>query len=391
MSDLLPVLAIALVGGRLAATGAVRFGLPGVFGELMLGLLLGPIIVRWMSGGETIETLGQIGVLVLMLLIGLETDLTVVKSVGKPAFLVAFLGAITPIIAGTAVARWMGEANDAALFIGVALAATSVSITAVTLRELGKLDSTAGRTILFAAVIDDILVLLFVSMVGESNGDNVGVASLRVCVYLLLAGIVGGFALKPALSRLEGHVDSFLAVAVGFGLLSAWAAERIGGLAGITGAYIAGLLLARALPEQPLAHGVEALATGFFATIFFVSLGLHVEVGSVSPSLLVLLGLLAVATKVFGGSIGARIAGLGRADSIIVGTGMVPRGEVALIVASIGFNRGNLSSGLFSLLVLVVIFTTVVTPLLLKAVYAVVERGLPMPVVAPRVLSDGGD
>src|SRR5206468_10491820 len=113
----------------------------------------------------------------------------------KPAFLTALLGAIAPIVVGTAVMRWLGEPNDVALFIGVALAATSVSITAVTLRELGKLDSTAGRTILFAAVIDDILVLLFVSMVGESNGDSFGVASLRVCLYLLLVGIIGGLAL----------------------------------------------------------------------------------------------------------------------------------------------------------------------------------------------------
>jgi Kef-type K+ transport system membrane component KefB len=391
MSDLLPILAIALVGGRLAATGATRIGLPGVFGELMLGLAFGPIIVHSMGGGEAVETLGEIGVLVLMLLVGLETDLSVLKSVGKPAFLTALLGAIAPIVVGTAVMRWVGEPNDVALFIGVALAATSVSITAVTLRELGKLDSTAGRTILFAAVVDDILVLLFVSMVGESNGDSVGVATLKVGFYLLLVGLIGGFALKPLLSRLEGHVESFLAVAVGLGLLSAWAAERLGGLAGITGAYIAGLMLARALPEQPLANGVEALATGFFATIFFVSLGLHVEIGSVSPGLLILLSVIAVATKIFGGSIGARVAGLNRANSLIVGTGMVPRGEVALIVSSIGFGRGILSSSLFSLLVLVVVVTTVVTPLLLKVVYAVTERGLSVPVVTPRVLSDGGD
>jgi Kef-type K+ transport system membrane component KefB len=376
VSELLPVLAVVLVGGRIASGVSLRLGLPGVFGELVLGLAIGPVIVHWLNGGATVETFGEIGVLVLMLLVGLETDISVIKSVGKAAFLVAFAGAILPTFAGAAVASWFGESMRVSLFIGVALSATSVSITAATLRELGRLNTTAGRTILVAAVIDDVIGLLLISMVAREGGDSPAIAGLRVVAFLAVAA-AGGALLGPLLSVLERHVEEFLAVAVGLGLLYAWMAEEIGGLAGITGAYLAGLLLARAMPHKPLARGVEALASGFFATLFFVSLGLHVRLEAVSPVWVLALGAVALVTKFVVCGLGAWVGGLDKIDSLAIGVGMIPRGEVALIVASIGLNRGVLADGLFSMLVVVVILTTVVTPVLLKLVFALTEGSVP--------------
>lgn len=387
MSDLLPLLAVILVGGRVAAAVASRFGMPGVFGELLLGLALGPIIVQQMHAGEPIKMLGEIGVLVLMLLVGLETDPTVVRNVGKPAVLVAVGGVLGTTTLITFAALWIGEPMHIALFTAVALSATSVSISAATLRELGKLDTPAGRTILVAAIIDDVIGLFLVSMISRGGSDSPAVAGLRMIAFLaIVAG--GALALRPLLTTLEKHIEEFLAVAVGLGLLYAWAAESIGGLAGITGAYAAGLVLARAMPHQQFARGVETLATGFFATLFFVSLGLNVHMSDVSLPLVLLFLSLAVVGKLAGAGIGARLAGLSRSDTIIVGTGMVPQGEVSLIVASLGLSQGFISPGLFSTLVIVVVTTSLVTPLLLKMVCVPRGRALPSVVIAPELAAD---
>lgn len=395
MGNLLPVLAIILFGARAASIAAQIFGLPGVLGELMLGLTLGPLVINRLHTGSEISTLGSLGVLMLMLLVGLETDLESVKSVGRTAFLVAFLGALLPVVFGFFAARALGETDRVAFFIGVALSATSVSITAATLRELGKLNSTAGQTILVAAVLDDILVLLLVSFVGGNTGGSPLSAGLKMVAFLAIAVGGGMILLKPIMKKLESHMTEFLAVAIGLALLYAWAAERFAGLAGITGAYIAGILLARAMPHQKVVKDVEVMATGFFATLFFVSIGLTVHLGDVRPMAIVGLTILALLTKLAGCGAGALVTGLSRKDSLIVGVGMAPRGEVALIVAAIGLQKGILGSAIFSDLVLVVILTTVLTPLLLKIVYGLTERGeatatVPNAGLAPVMLTSKG-
>ena len=396
MGNLLPVLAIILFGARAASIAAQKIGLPGVLGELMLGLTLGPLVINRLHAGSEISTLGNLGVLMLMLLVGLETDLESVKSVGRTAFLVAFLGALLPVVFGFFAARALGETDRVSFFIGVALSATSVSITAATLRELGKLNSLAGQTILVAAVLDDILVLLLVSLVGGNTGGSPLSAGFKVIAFLAIAVGGGMIALRPVLKKLESHMTEFLAVAIGLALLYAWAAERFAGLAGITGAYIAGILLARAMPHQPFAKDVEVMATGFFATLFFVSIGLTVHLGDVRPFAIVGLTVLAILTKLVGCGLGAFTTGLPRKDALVVGVGMAPRGEVALIVASIGLDKGILHSAVFSDLVLVVILTTVLTPLMLKIVYGLTERGaatmtVPQPgILAPALMTSKG-
>ena len=374
MSALLLALALVLVGGRIAARTASRVGLPPLFGELVLGLVLGPFLAQWLQGGNTIELLGTLGMILLMLLAGLETDLSVFRGVALPGILVAAFGALLPAATGSLLMFWLGGSLPVSLFVGVALSATSVAITAATLRETGRLQSTAGRTIMIAAVVDDVLGLLLLAFVtGSAGGEPPQVAVLRVAVTGGMV-ILAAFLLGPLLRLLERHVETFLPVALGVGFLFAWGAQAIGGLAPITGAYVAGLLLARAMPHQPVAHHVETLASGFFATMFFMSLGLRVRLFAIAPALLAVFLLLAVVTKVAGCGLGARLGGLGWDDVLTVGVGMIPRGEVALIVASIGYDRGILSTSMFSLLVLVAIGTTVVTPPLLNGISALGRR-----------------
>jgi Kef-type K+ transport system membrane component KefB len=373
MTTLLPVLALVLISGRFMARLATRLRLPGLFGELVLGLAIGPLIVRWLGDASTFGVLGNLGVLLLMFLAGLETDLDAFRKVGVPAFLIACVGAAVPFATGAVLARWIGLPLSTALFVGVALSATSVSITAATLRDRGKLQSRAGSAILLAAVIDDVVGLLLLTFVtGNDGGQSTVISLVRVGAVFALT-VVSAVLIKPLLRLLESHVEGFLALGVGVAFLFAWGMQTLGGIAPITGAYIAGLLLAHSLPHQPLAHGVETMASGFFATIFFVSLGLNVRFESVSLPLMGIFVALAVLTKVVGCGLAAKISRLTWAESLVVGVGMIPRGEVALVVASLGLQLGILPTGIFSVLVLVTAATTVITPVLLNGVYALVD------------------
>jgi Kef-type K+ transport system membrane component KefB len=388
MTILLPLLALVLIGGRLFALLATRLGLPGVFGELVLGLVLGPFLAHWNQGTTIFGILGNIGVILLMLLVGMETDLTALRGIGFSAFMVAFSGAILPFIVGTGVAYALGLSISVSLVVGVALSATSVSITAATLRELGQAQSRIGQTILMAAVIDDVLGLLLLTFVtGQSSGISPLEAALRVLLIVVIT-IVSGWLLTPILRYLEKHVETFLSVAIGVAFLYAWSASVIGGLAPITGAYVAGLVLARVAPHERTIQGVEALASGFFATIFFVSLGFNVSLEAIN---LVWLGLflgIAIFTKIIGCGFGAIVSRMPLGESFAVGIGMIPRGEVALIVASIGFTAHILPLPLFSLIVMMAVGTTIVTPLSLKGVFAVLTRRKPSPAPPSAPVSD---
>lgn len=387
---LLPILAIALIGGRLAAQLAQRVGLPGVFGELALGLALGPLLIVWGGSSSLLGAFGDLGALMLMLLAGLETDLSQLRRVGLASTIVAMCGALLPFGAGTALAMAFGVALQPALIVGVALSATSVSITAATLRELGRLNTRAGGAILAAAVIDDVIGLALLALVTGSSGENgasgplailaqfgaasgplTALARLGVMAALAVAlWVVSVLASKPLARLSERHVEGFLALAVGLGLLLAWSAQALGGMAPITGAYLAGVLLARAAPHTPLARGVETLASGFFATMFFVSLGLNVQLVAVPWAALAAFMALAVVTKIAGCGLGALVARLPAREALTIGVGMIPRGEVALIVAGLALRERLLDSGWFSLLTLLALATTLITPPLLKLAFA---------------------
>lgn len=386
-------LAIALLIGaaRLGGLLSKRLGQPGVLGELLVGVLLGPSLLNllqlsWFTDehlGEQIQHLAELGVIFLMFLAGLEIELDELRKTGRAALLAGLLGVVAPVLLGAGAALLFGYAAPTALFIGIVLSATSVSISAQTLMELGVLRRREGLTLLGAAVFDDVLVILVLSVflaLGAGAGGGGGLGEVvwvlvRMVLYLGLAGALG-FTFIPWLMR---HVSrwpiaqglvSFAIVVV---LLYAWAAEVLGGVAAITGAFLVGLAFARSPLRQEVEHSFSALTYGFFVPLFFVSIGLAANVRDLTGTGLIfglVLILVAVVSKVAGSGLGAWWGGLKRGEALRLGLGMISRGEVGLIVASVGLNQGLIDSVVFAEIVLVVLVTTLITPLLLRWAYA---------------------
>lgn len=400
---LLWFLVIAVGAAKLAGAASVRFGLPAVFGELLAGVILGPTVIDLMSHGPFAEplvgtvaaALGQLGVILLMFVAGLETDLARLRAVGGAAAGAAAGGVVLPLVAGATFAAAQGRSWEEAVFVGVVLTATSVSISAQTLLDLGVLRSRAGSTILGAAVIDDVLAILVLSVVVAA----VPAAGGSVLHHGLVPALADSLPLSPAVSRpliTLGLMSIYFALAILLGhrylgsivrqggklrvaqpaltaaVLVAFAyaalAEGLGQLAAITGSYLAGVLLGRTPSRTEIDRGIHPLVYSLFVPLFFVSVGLQSDARLVggAPALLVGLLVLAVLGKVLGCGFGAWLGGVRGVEAYRVGVGMVSRGEVGLIIAAIGLGSGILGRELFSILVLVVLATTLLTPLLLR-------------------------
>ncbi len=377
---LLPLAGI-LIGAKLAANASQRLGLPAVFGELMLGLLIGPSVLNWIHPNEALHLLADIGVIILMFMAGLETDVKEMRQVGRPSMLTAIGGVVLPLVGGTALGLAFEMSLNQALFLGAVLTATSVSISAQTLREMGRLRSKQGITIMSAAIIDDILgVLVFAVVMSLAGEGNLVLTLTRVVLFFPIAWLIGDRLLPWLIRYLEkkGHPESSLAVFVGLLLAYAWSAEVFGSVATITGAYLLGVLTARHTGEEaPETHkiihsGTSALGYGFLIPIFFVNIGLQSQTTGLvaSPLLTVTLALFAVASKIIGCGAGALVGGLGRQQALQVGVSMVSRGEVALVIAGAGLAAGLLDAGSFSILIFVTLLTTLITPPLLRLSFA---------------------
>lgn len=390
------ILAIGLLIGaaRLGGLVSKRLGQPGVLGELLVGVLLGPTLINffqlsWFTDeylGEQIQHLAELGVVFLMFLAGLEIELDEMLKTGRAAVLAGLLGVLVPVTLGMGAALLFNYPVEEALFIGIVLSATSVSISAQTLMELKVLRRREGLALLGAAVFDDILVILVLSIFLALGGGAAGglgdvlVVLARMAGYLVVAG-VAGFLVIPRLLRLVSRLPiaqglvSFSIVAV---LLYAWAAEVLGGVAAITGAFLVGLAFARSNLRQEIEHNFSALTYGFLVPLFFVSIGLQANAREVlGPGLLfaVALVVIAIVSKILGSGLGAWWGGLQRGEALRLGIGMVSRGEVGLIVASVGLAQGLIDSVVFAEIVLVVLVTTLVTPLMLRWAYTRERRG----------------
>ncbi|MDB4897085.1 MAG: cation:proton antiporter [Firmicutes bacterium] len=394
MSHLLQLLALtALVITASKAGGALskRIGQPAVFGELLVGLLLGPTLINLLhffpdpGVHAAVTDFAEIGVIFLMFLAGLETDLPQMRKVGAAAFVGAAGGVILPMAAGYAIALAFGYPHSEAIFIGTVLTATSVSISAQTLFEMKQLRTKEGSTILGAAVIDDVMGLLVLSIVvalygtgagaGTQGGGSILLILAKVILYIG-AGIGLGYVVRPLLRKADNWPGSevLIALAVAVGLLYAFTAEHYGGMAPITGAYLAGIVIGQ---EGQLKHQIteklSVIAYGFFVPIFFVSIGLEANArqalagGGLAFTLWIVVA--AVVTKVIGSGLGVKAVGFTWPESLRVGTGMISRGEVALIVAGIGLSSGVIGPEIFAAMVLMTLATTLVTPLLLRVVF----------------------
>lgn len=374
LTDLLVVLVAAKLGDELFK----RLGQPAILGEILAGVIVGPAVFGLVAPSEVLELFAELGVVFLLFWVGLETRLHEMREVGPVALRVGAAGVVLPFAAGVAAALALGENTETAIFVGAALSATSVGITSAVLAELGALKTRAARTILGAAVIDDILALALVAVaagIAAEGGVDVVAIVVSLAVSLAFVGFVaiGGVRLlqaRPGLLHEPRFSDSPLLPAVIVCLGLAALASQIG-LATVIGAFIAGLVVAETKDQHPIEAEIEPLYA-FFPPFFFASIGITLELsafteGSVLVALVVLT-VVAVITK----AVGARVAAapLGVADARIVAVGMVPRGEVGIIIAGIAAASGTIDSELFAAVVGMSMLTTVVTPPVLRRLLA---------------------
>lgn len=395
------LLAIIIVAAKGAGYVSTRLGQPAVLGGLVAGLLLGPTALDLLNlpvfagghMGEIVEQLAHLGVLLLMFAAGLEVDVNAMLRAGRPAVAAGVLGVVSPVLLALAVAMPFGYAFEPALAIGLILAATSVSISAQTLMELGVLRTRVGMALLGAAVVDDVLVILLFSLfgalvVGQGSGILTILWVLVRMVAVLAVSFWLGLRVLPRLLRLvdrlpisEG-VMAFVLVAM---LLLAWGAEFLGGMAAITGAFLGGLFFARTNLRHYIEERVHVLAYSWLAPVFFVSIGLDANAREVGwaglPFALAIMGT-ALVSKVLGCGLGARVTGFNNAEALRLGVGMISRGEVGLILASVALGAGLVDDAVFASIVLTVLVTTLVTPLLLRLLYP--RPAAKEPTAAPR-------
>jgi Kef-type K+ transport system membrane component KefB len=378
-------LVVILLAAKAAGYLSTRLGQPSVLGEILVGILLGPSLldiihlpfVRSENLAETLQTLGELGVLLLMFLAGLELHLGELTSHRRVSILASLGGLFLTLGLGWGSGRLFGLSNSGALLLGLALSATSVSIAARTLMELKILRSRMGLSLLGAAVVDDVLSLLALSVFLAFQTPDNGFANLlwiaiRMLIFFALAAAFGLWIL-PWLARGIGKLgisQGALTLAIITLLVYGLAAELVGGMAAIIGAFLAGLMFARTPEKSVIEHGMNSLAYGLFVPIFFISIGLSVNLRilPVNAILLILaVTLISILGKLVGAAGGARLGGLPLRESIQLGAGMVARGEVTLIIAAVGIRAGMLGEQAFSAIVAAVLFCTLLTPLLLRA------------------------
>ncbi|MEK5441382.1 MULTISPECIES: cation:proton antiporter [unclassified Fredinandcohnia] len=372
-------LAIIVFAVKLVGHLSTKIGQPSVFGKLLVGIILGPSLLGIIHPNELISELAEVGVILLMFLAGLETDLKEFKKNAFASTSVAIGGVILPFLGGMGLSIAFGFDTTVAIYMGVLLVATSVSISVQTLRELGKLKSREGVTILGAAVLDDVLGIIILSavlglMAGGAAGAG-GISSIlillvKIALFFVLAIAIGYFVLPKLLKVFQRFnvSQTVLSFAVIVALLFAYMGE-VFGVAGIVGSYVCGLMLSLTPQSEEMTHKVETFSYPFFVPLFFVNIGLVANFREVNPEILwfsILLALVAIVGKVLGGALGAKVAKFSTSSSFGIGAGMVARGEVGLIIAMIGIERGIISNDLFSSAIIVVIATTLVTPPLIK-------------------------
>jgi Kef-type K+ transport system membrane component KefB len=415
--QLLLLLVIIVVAAKSAGALSVRYGQPAVFGEILIGLLLGPTVIDvlhlWPFASasamlsHTVKDFSEIGVILLMFVAGLETDLEEMKRIGRVAFWAAVGGVALPMAGGAAAARAFGYGWRESIFIGTVLTATSVSISAQTLMELKQLRSKEGSTILGAAVIDDVMGIIVLSFVVAFSTIGGAGSNTEVALPAMMAGSYFGGSKPAEISLVIGLMILFFAISIWFGwryldrllelakkvpasqallaatvafaLLYAFLAQYIGQVAAITGSYIAGVLVTRTRFKQEINEGIHPLTYSILVPVFFISIGLEANgraiLGDSSKlSLMAVILAVAIVGKVLGCGALARLSGFTNREALRVGVGMISRGEVGLIVAGVGLASGVIDQEIFSIMVIMVLVTTMVTPLLLRLVFPRVDE-----------------
>ncbi len=391
--QLLLALSILIAGAKAGSWLAIRLRQPAVLGELLVGLLLGPSVLNLLEWPflhnphleETTLQLAELGVICLMFLAGLEIDFSELLRVGRVATLSGSNGVLFPLILGALAAWLLGYALDQSIYIGTILTATSVSISAQTLIELGRLRTREGMALLGAAVVDDILVILLLSVLtalatGQNGALGIFLVVLKMFAYLIGAMTIGYFLLPrlvPWIVR-QPVSEGLASLVLVTTFLFAWSAEILGGLAAITGAFLAGLAFGRTPLREKIAQPLHVITYALLVPIFFVSIGLRTDARTLAgPALLLglVLVLVAILSKVLGCGLGAYLGRFKVRESLRVGIGMVSRGEVGLIVATVEVQAGLIGPEVFAIMTFIVLITTLVTPPLLRWAFHGKEAG----------------
>ncbi|NVY96076.1 cation:proton antiporter [Lactobacillus sp. DCY120] len=369
----LGILIIILLGTTIGGQLSVRLGIPTVIGQLLMGIILGPAGFGWLQQSNLIHNLADLGVIILIFLAGIASNLQLLRQYWRPSVVVASLGMFFPVVVVYLLGACFHMPPLECLFLGVVFAATSVSISVAVLKELKQLTTPSGTTILGAAVVDDLLAIILlsflVSLLGDAGKRPLAVTILLQIGYLIFAGLLLKW-LAPHLTRIWQHLQLPLPATGGAVILCftlAYLAEFVG-LSNVLGAFIAGLICAQTEFHSAIEHDLEALGESFLIPIFFVSIGLNLDLNSLTRDwwFICILTLAAIGTKLIGAGGGAYLLHFSPAEAYEIGAGMVSRGEMALIITQIGYQAKLFSGEYYTATISAIILTTLAAPFLLQ-------------------------
>ena len=389
--EILKDLAIIVIAAKFMGILARKLKAPQVVGEIIAGLLIGPCVLGIVQQSDFLVQMAEIGVILLMFSAGLETNLKDLLKTGPIAFLIACAGVFVPLVGGTLLymgfygtAPWGSEKFYTAVFIGVIMTATSVSITVQSLKELGKLKGKVGTTILSAAIIDDVIGIIVLTFViafknPETKPSTVVINTVLFFIFAIIVGFISYKIFKWVDNRYP-HTRRIPIAGLAYCLALAYIAESYFGIADITGAYVAGIILCSIRDSEYIAEKMDINSYMLFGPIFFASIGLKTNIENINGEILLFsIGFVIVAliTKIIGCGIMARLCRFKTMDSLKIGIGMMTRGEVALIVSQKGLAVGLHSPVYFTSVILLIIDSSISTPILLKLLFAKEDQGNP--------------
>lgn len=382
--EVLRDLAIILFFAKVFGIIARKCKAPQVVGQIIAGLLIGPCVLGWVGQSDFIAQMAEIGVIILMFAVGLETDLKELIKTGPVAFLIACTGVFVPLVLGTILymvfygtAPWGSEHFYKAVFIGTIMTATSVSITVAALQELGKIKSKVGTTIVSAAIIDDVIGIIVLTVVlGFKNPSSSPSMVIVKTIAFFVIAVIGGFAIFKVFLKLDNrypHTRRIPIVSLAFCFALSYIAEKYFGIADITGAYIAGIVLCNLSDNEYIERKIDVSSYMIFGPIFFASIGLKTSFDAMNGKLFafcICFVIVALLAKVIGCGLVSKLCKFNVSDSLKIGVGMMTRGEVALIVAQKGLAAGLLTSDYFTAVILLILVSSIATPIVLKFLYS---------------------
>ena len=362
---------LLLMLSRIVSEFSGRLKVPPVIGVLLIGILAGPSGFRFLENNLLFEFLSHMGILILMFIAGMETDVKQMRKTGKVSLLVAGFGVLLPFAAGLLLSLFIDAGTGRILFLATILTATSVSVTVMTLLDLNKFRSIQGYTILGAAVLDDILALIFITFIVTFTGmgGNPLWAFLKIVVYFTGALLFGRIFVQRILgffARLKVR-EPVLAAVLGIMLMYAFFAEELG-IAGVTGSYLAGIMVGSTIEGRNVKRGIDTIGYGFFIPFFFIQLGLTATFHKLGINIFFAIVFVAIGlfSKLLGSGIGA-FMGLKQIDkALAIGIGMMPRGEIALVVSALGIREGFLTDADMTATIMLVMVSSLITPFLLR-------------------------